>query len=130
MVTIDYGLEVAGLPIFNVESFTGKVQVEVKYSEEFAGLESIYADGPFPFNTALSNSYRVETFEITSRGRFHPFKFPTPSKIPGSEKLTRALCFRTPRGLFLTRRPKVAITSAPYEWYSVFLVTRIQSIDL
>ncbi len=69
MATLDYGHEVAGVPIFEVDSVSGKVQIEVKFSEEFAGLDAVYSDGPFPFATALSNTYRVETFEIITPGQ-------------------------------------------------------------
>lgn len=69
MATLDYGHEVAGVPIFEVEYVSGKVQIEVKFSEEFAGLDAVYSDGPFPFATALSNTYRVETFEIINPGQ-------------------------------------------------------------
>ncbi|RDW64620.1 hypothetical protein BP6252_10271 [Coleophoma cylindrospora] len=73
VATIDYGSEVAGYPYFNVESVSGKVQIEVKYSEQFDGLSSNFSDGPFPIQVALSNTYRVETFEITSPGEFQAY---------------------------------------------------------
>lgn len=70
---MDYGNEVAGYPFFVVSSITGSVQVEVKYSEEFNGLLSNFSDGPFPFNVGLSNTYRVETFEVAHSGPFDSF---------------------------------------------------------
>ncbi|KAF2021682.1 glycoside hydrolase family 78 protein [Aaosphaeria arxii CBS 175.79] len=68
VATLDYGSEVAGYPVFNVHAVSGKVQIEVKYTEEFRGLNSNYSDGPFTFSIGLSNTYRVETFEVTETG--------------------------------------------------------------
>ena len=45
-----------------VESVSVKVQIEVKYSEEFAGLNADFSDGPLVYAAGLSNTYRVETF--------------------------------------------------------------------
>jgi hypothetical protein len=71
--TLDYGSEVAGYPIFDVSSMTGKVQIEVKYAEAFQALSSNFSDGPYPFAIGLSNTYRVETFEVTNSGTFEAF---------------------------------------------------------
>ncbi|KPM42482.1 hypothetical protein AK830_g4039 [Neonectria ditissima] len=73
VATLDYGVEVAGYPFFKVESVTGPVQIEVKYSEEAAGLDHDFSDGPFPFSVGLANTYRVETFEIGEPGRIDAF---------------------------------------------------------
>jgi hypothetical protein len=70
---LDYGSEVAGYPFFVISSVTGSVQIEVKYSEEFSGLLANLSDGPPPFNVGLSNSYRVETFQITEPGYLEAF---------------------------------------------------------
>ncbi|KAH8879711.1 Six-hairpin glycosidase [Thozetella sp. PMI_491] len=67
--TVDYGVEVAGYPFFEVERVQGQVQIEVKYAEEFLALKANFSDGPFPYAVALANTYRVETFEITKPGR-------------------------------------------------------------
>ncbi|KAE8153050.1 Six-hairpin glycosidase-like protein [Aspergillus avenaceus] len=69
LATIDYGVERAGYPFFHVDSLTNPVQVEVKYSEEFEGLNSPFGDGPYTFANQLGNSFRVETFNITETGR-------------------------------------------------------------
>ncbi len=71
--TIDYGVEVAGYPFFDVSSVKGPVQIEVKYAEEFLALKHNFSDGPFPYAIALTNTYRVETFEITKPGRLDSF---------------------------------------------------------
>lgn len=47
---------------------TGQVQIEVKYTEAFDGLHQPFSDSPYPFSVALSNTYRVETFNITKTG--------------------------------------------------------------
>ncbi|KAI9645200.1 hypothetical protein NHQ30_005934 [Ciborinia camelliae] len=73
MATLDYGHDVAGYPFYDVESINGIVQIEVKYSEEFNGLNSNFSDGPFPFVSSLSNTYRVETFELTKAGTIEAF---------------------------------------------------------
>ncbi|KAJ4983124.1 RhaA is able to hydrolyze alpha-1 [Stagonosporopsis vannaccii] len=73
LVTFDYGTEVAGFPFFNVSSFSGLVQIEVKYAEEFSGLLRSYADGPWTFSNGLSNTFRVETFNITGTGYLESF---------------------------------------------------------
>jgi hypothetical protein len=59
---------VPGYPFFRIDYVSGPVQIEVNYSEEVARLSHDFADGPFPFNVALANMYRVETFEITESG--------------------------------------------------------------
>jgi hypothetical protein len=74
-VTLDYAYEVAGYPYFEVAGYTGKVQIEVKYSEPFAGLNGPYSDGLFVFGIGISNSFRVETFEIHKIGSFKAFHY-------------------------------------------------------
>lgn len=69
VATLDYGGESAGYPFFEVSSLTGPVQVEVKYTEEFGGLNQPFSDGPFSYSNQLGNSFRVETFNFTSAGR-------------------------------------------------------------
>jgi hypothetical protein len=69
VATLDYGGESAGYPFFEVSSLTGAVQVEVKYTEEFEGLNQPFSDGPFAYSNQLGNTFRVETFNITSSGR-------------------------------------------------------------
>ncbi|KAJ4361236.1 hypothetical protein N0V95_002054 [Ascochyta clinopodiicola] len=71
VATLDYGAEVAGYPTFDVRQTDGRVQIEVKYSEEFHALESNLSDGPWPYAVALANTYRVETFDIKGSGRFN-----------------------------------------------------------
>jgi hypothetical protein len=68
VATLDYGFEVAGYPFFEVLAVNGTVQIEVKYSEPFAGLTQPFSDGPFPYAVGLSNSYRVETFIFNDTG--------------------------------------------------------------
>jgi hypothetical protein len=70
---LDYGAEVAGYPTFDVLSISGNVQLEVKYAEAFQALSTNFSDGPYPFAFGLSNTYRVETFEVTSPGTFEAF---------------------------------------------------------
>lgn len=45
VLTIDYGLESAGFPFFDVLDVSGPAQIEVKYAESFVSLESPYSDG-------------------------------------------------------------------------------------
>ncbi|KAH7018758.1 glycoside hydrolase family 78 protein [Ilyonectria destructans] len=73
VATLDYGVEVAGYPSFDVKSISGPVQIEVKYSEQASGLNQTHADGPFPYAVTLSNTYRVETYKITKPGRIDAF---------------------------------------------------------
>lgn len=48
VLTLDYGAVVAGFPYFEVTSFVGDaVQIELKYSEQFPGLNSATGDGPW-----------------------------------------------------------------------------------
>jgi hypothetical protein len=49
------------------------VQFEVKYAEEFSALHDPQSDGPWPFSNGLSNTFRVETFNITGSGYFESF---------------------------------------------------------
>lgn len=69
VATIDYGVEIAGYPFFEISKTEGPVQVEVKYSEPYAGLQHQWGDGPYTFSTSLSNAFRVETLNITHTGR-------------------------------------------------------------
>jgi len=73
LATLEYGHEAAGYPWFDVESVSGKVQIEVKYSEEFSGLNTNFSDGPFAFAGGLSNTFRVETFEVTDASPFQAY---------------------------------------------------------
>lgn len=46
------------------------MQIEVRYSEQFAGLSDPWSDGPFLFSPMLANHFRAETFNVTELGRF------------------------------------------------------------
>nr|OQO16531.1 hypothetical protein B0A51_16590 [Rachicladosporium sp. CCFEE 5018] len=67
-VTIDYANEVAGFPFFEVAELSGPTQIEVKYSEEYNALLEPQSDGPWTFSNGLSNTFRTETFNLTSTG--------------------------------------------------------------
>lgn len=69
VATLDYGGESAGYPFFEISSLTEPLQIEVKYTEEFDGLNQPFSDGPFAFSNQLGSTFRVETFNITSTGR-------------------------------------------------------------
>lgn len=94
VVTLDYGNEVAGWPFVEVKDLDGPVQIELKYSEPFSGLNEPQGDGPWyeplswhyekppvcytnaetrGFVNGLMNSFRVETFNITKPGRIESF---------------------------------------------------------
>ncbi|OOQ84388.1 glycoside [Penicillium brasilianum] len=73
VVTLDYGHEVAGFPYFQISDVNNPVQIEVKYTEQFDGLNHVWADGPYYFANGLSNSFRVETFNITETGKFESY---------------------------------------------------------
>ncbi|KAJ5724977.1 uncharacterized protein N7483_006334 [Penicillium malachiteum] len=66
--TLDYGAEVAGFPTFEIANIDSPAQIEVKYSEQLSGLADPFSDGPSLFVASLANSFRVETFNITSPG--------------------------------------------------------------
>ncbi|RDW67558.1 hypothetical protein BP6252_08954 [Coleophoma cylindrospora] len=70
ILTLDYGSEVLGTPTFDVVAVSGPSQFEFKYSEEFAGLNNKYGDGPWTFANGLSNTFRTETFNITEPGSY------------------------------------------------------------
>lgn len=44
-----------------------------RYTEAFSDLQHPYADGPFPFAVGLTNTYRVETLNITRTGQIQSF---------------------------------------------------------
>lgn len=67
VLTLDYGVDVAGFPYIDVVSGTG--QIEFKYTEDFDGLNQPYGDGPWSFVINLANSFRTETFNVTGPGR-------------------------------------------------------------
>ncbi|KAL4930987.1 putative alpha-L-rhamnosidase C [Aspergillus undulatus] len=72
-VTLDYGAEVGGYPFLYIHSLSGTVQIEAKYSEAKPGLDVPYADGPWAFQNQLSNTFRVETFNITTPGQIKSY---------------------------------------------------------
>lgn len=48
VLTLDYGAEVAGFPFVEVTAITGSaVQIELKYSEPFDGLNLLYGEDPW-----------------------------------------------------------------------------------
>ncbi|QKX57645.1 uncharacterized protein TRUGW13939_04763 [Talaromyces rugulosus] len=74
VLTLDYGAEIAGFPYFEVTSLGGSsAQIEIKYSEPFAGLNLSTGDGPWLYTNGLMNSFRTETFNITTTGRTESF---------------------------------------------------------
>ncbi|GKZ50276.1 hypothetical protein AbraIFM66951_003272 [Aspergillus brasiliensis] len=73
LVTLDYGTEVGGFPFFHVDSLSAAAQIEAKYTETKPGLEEPFGDGPWTFSNGLSNTFRVETFNVTSPGTVESF---------------------------------------------------------
>ncbi|KAI9730686.1 MAG: hypothetical protein M1834_005654 [Cirrosporium novae-zelandiae] len=74
LATFDYGEDVAGYPYFVVSSLgSGPVQIEVKYTEPFEGLNHPWGDGPWTYNSGLANTWRVETFNVTNTGYFDSY---------------------------------------------------------
>lgn len=73
LIILDYGTEVAGFPFFITTDSNSAAQIEVKYSEELSGLWNSNADGPWTFSNGLSNTFRVETFEIKESGYLESF---------------------------------------------------------
>jgi hypothetical protein len=73
VLTLDFAHEVAGFPYIITQSQSTAVQIELKYAESFASLESPYSDGPWTFSNGLSNSFRIETFNVTQPGRLESF---------------------------------------------------------
>ncbi|CAM0140391.1 unnamed protein product [Umbelopsis sp. WA50703] len=74
VLTLDYGAEVGGFPFVQVASLVGSdAQIELKYSEQYGGLELPVGDGPFWFVNGLMNSFRTETFNISTKGRTESF---------------------------------------------------------
>ncbi|KAL2272878.1 hypothetical protein FJTKL_05919 [Diaporthe vaccinii] len=69
LATLDYGIERAGYAFFTVSNLSQPVQIEVRYSEPFAGLSDPWSDGPFLFSPMLANHFRAETFNVTEPGR-------------------------------------------------------------
>ncbi|EYE90739.1 Six-hairpin glycosidase [Aspergillus ruber CBS 135680] len=72
-VILDYGTEIGGFPVFDVQSVAGPVQVEAKYSESRVALDAPFGDGPWTFSNGLSNTFRVETFNVTESGHVQSF---------------------------------------------------------
>lgn len=70
LATLDYGIERAGYAFFSVSNLSQPIQIEVRYSEPFAGLSDPFSDGPFLFSPMLANHFRAETFNVTETGRF------------------------------------------------------------
>ncbi|KAJ5775338.1 uncharacterized protein N7511_000349 [Penicillium nucicola] len=72
-VTLDYGTEVGGFPLFQAKSISGPVQIEAKYTEAKKGLENVSGDGPWTFSNGLSNTFRVETFSVSEPGHIESY---------------------------------------------------------
>ncbi|KAJ5703137.1 hypothetical protein N7488_010685 [Penicillium malachiteum] len=70
VLTLDYGTEVGGFPFVETEDPEQPVQIELKYSEPFDGLQLPYGDGPWLFINGLANSFRTETFNVSKAGEF------------------------------------------------------------
>ncbi|TDZ32467.1 hypothetical protein C8035_v012216 [Colletotrichum spinosum] len=68
VATLDYGAERAGFPFLDVSALGAPAQIEVKYTEHFDGLHHPFGDGPYTFSNQLGNSFRVETFNVSSTG--------------------------------------------------------------
>lgn len=47
VLTLDYGTEVGGFPFVEVESPSSAVQIQLKYTEPYSGLELPQSDGPW-----------------------------------------------------------------------------------
>jgi len=45
----------------------------VRYTEDLGDIDKPYSDGPFPFGEGLTNTYRIETLEVTSVGELNSF---------------------------------------------------------
>ncbi|PYH94325.1 Six-hairpin glycosidase [Aspergillus ellipticus CBS 707.79] len=73
LVTLDYGTEVGGFPFFEVDTLSNVVQIEAKYTEAESGLDAPFGDGPWTFSNGLSNTFRVETFNVTFTGQTESF---------------------------------------------------------
>jgi hypothetical protein len=73
LLTLDYGTEFGGFPFLRVCTLSGPAQIEVKYAEEFAALSNPFSDGPWTFSNGLANTFRVETFNVTSPGYLESF---------------------------------------------------------
>src|SRR6185312_12425250 len=73
VLTLDFGYEVAGFPFFTTTSQSSATQLEFAYSESFASLDSPYSDGPWTFSNGLSNTFRIETFNVTKPGYLESF---------------------------------------------------------
>ncbi|KAL5361299.1 Six-hairpin glycosidase-like protein [Aspergillus floccosus] len=73
VATLDYGTDVSGFPFVDVDSLSAPVQLEARYSEAKDGLEQPFGDGPWVFSNGLSNTFRVETFNITESDRLQSF---------------------------------------------------------
>ncbi|OBT78844.1 hypothetical protein VF21_02515 [Pseudogymnoascus sp. 05NY08] len=69
VVTLDYGANVAGFPFVEVSSVSASgAQIELKYSEPFGGLKEPWSNGPFLYVNGLMNSFRTETFNVSTTG--------------------------------------------------------------
>jgi hypothetical protein len=73
VLTLDYGTETAGFPFFSVQDISSAAQLESKYTEAQAGLDEPFGDGPWTFANGLSNTFRVETFNVTETGDYQSF---------------------------------------------------------
>lgn len=73
ILTLDYGIEVAGFPFLDVRSLSGPAQLEVKYAEQYPAILENMADGPLTFSNGLSNTFRIETFNVTGTGYVESF---------------------------------------------------------
>ncbi|KAJ4138517.1 hypothetical protein NW768_002354 [Fusarium equiseti] len=73
VAVLDYGHIVGGVPFFDVKSLSGPAQIEVKYTEEWRGVNEPFSDGPLLYGNQLSNNFRIETLNITKTGRYNAF---------------------------------------------------------
>lgn len=63
IAVLDYGHEVGGKPIF---TSSAAAQLEVRYTEAYAGLLQPQGDGPYPFAISLADTYRSHNISLRS----------------------------------------------------------------
>lgn len=52
-----------------MSSLSGPPQIEVKYAEQFPALFNPQSDEPWTFTNGLANTFRVQTFNLTTNGK-------------------------------------------------------------
>ncbi|KAH7409039.1 bacterial alpha-L-rhamnosidase domain-containing protein [Cadophora sp. MPI-SDFR-AT-0126] len=84
-ILFDYELAVGGMPVIETRSVTGggPVEIDIIFSETYAGIQSETGDGPYFLFSNAMDTYRIHT------QTFQPSETPTRVQLPFAQRSQR-----------------------------------------